>query len=62
MEWVIGKEILWVQQKKFVWEEEVGINVQGGKRKEYIPKQNSFVPTSSASNMEYVPATVLKKY
>ena len=28
----------------------VGISVQGGKRKEYIPKQNSFVPTSSASH------------
>ena len=37
----------------------MGISVQEGKRKESIPKQNSFVPTSSASNLEYVPATVL---
>ena len=37
----------------------VGISVPEGKRKESIPKQNSFVPTSSASNLEYVPATVL---
>jgi len=37
----------------------VGVSVGEAMRKEFIPKQNSFVPTSSASNLEYVPTTVL---